>query len=88
MQSADAHLQLEGAVAQPRERQSRKMNWRGVRRVPVIALGLALPSIGVLAGLFAAGRIDLMPALLAVVVIFVLLTLFVMPLALSLAAVQ
>jgi len=64
------------------------MNWRGVRRVPVIALGLALPSIGVLAGLFAAGRIDLMPALLAVVVIFVLLTLFVMPLALSLAAVQ
>jgi two-component system phosphate regulon sensor histidine kinase PhoR len=88
MQSADARLQLDGAVARSRERLSRKMNWRGLRRVPLFALGLALPSIVVLAGLFGTGWLDLVPALLAAGVIFVLLALFVMPLALSLSAVQ
>ncbi len=64
------------------------MNWRGLRRVPFFALGLALPSAAVLAGLFAAGRLDPTAALAGLVVIFVLLALFVAPLAVSLAAVQ
>jgi two-component system phosphate regulon sensor histidine kinase PhoR len=88
MRSADARFQVDGAVAQPRERPAQKMNWRGLRRAPLFALGLVLPSAVVLAGLFLAGRIDFAPALGGAAVIFVLLALFVTPLALSLAAVQ
>jgi two-component system, OmpR family, phosphate regulon sensor histidine kinase PhoR len=64
------------------------MNWRGLRRAPLFAFGLALPSAAVLAGLFATGKLDLAPALIATAAIFLLLVLAIMPLALSLAAVQ
>jgi len=64
------------------------VNWHGLRRVPLFALGLALPSVAVLIGLFIAGRLDLMAALLAAGIVFVMLALFIMPLALSLSAVQ
>jgi two-component system phosphate regulon sensor histidine kinase PhoR len=61
------------------------MNWRSLRRVPLLTLGLALPSMAVLAGLFAAGRIDLTAALVATAVILGLLFLAVVPFARSLA---
>ena len=64
------------------------MNWRGLRRVPLFALGLSLPSVTVLLGLFAAGRIDPTAALAGGLLIIVLLALAVAPLTLSLAAVQ
>ena len=64
------------------------MNWRGLRRVPLFAFVLSLPSSAVLVGLFVAGRIDLPATAIAVIVIFVLLGLFLAPFALSLAAVQ
>ena len=86
MRSADAGLQLEGAGPLSRGRQTRQMNWRGLRRVPVLAFGLALPSAVVLAGLYAAGRLDLPAALIAVAVIFALLAIAVAPFARSLAA--
>jgi two-component system phosphate regulon sensor histidine kinase PhoR len=88
MRSADADLPLDSAVARPRVRQLRPMNWQGARRVAVFALGLTLPSLAVLVGLFFAGRVDLLATLIGVVVIFVLLALFLAPFALSLAAVQ
>lgn len=64
------------------------MNWRGFRRVPIFALGLSLPSAAALVGLVAVGRLDPVPALIAAAVIFVFLALSVMPLIVSLAAVQ
>jgi two-component system phosphate regulon sensor histidine kinase PhoR len=64
------------------------MNWRGLRRVPLFALGLLLPSALVLAGLVALGELGAVPAVLAMAVIFVLLAVFLTPLTLSLAAVQ
>src|SRR5258708_7629641 len=88
MRSADASVRLDPAVAPSQERRSRQMNWRGLRRVPLFALGLALPSALVLAGLFAAGRLDLTAASIAAVAIFALLVLAIAPLAVSLAAVQ
>lgn len=62
------------------------MKWRGLRRVPVLALGLALPSAVVLAWLYAAGRLDLNTALIAVAIIAVLLAIAVAPFASSLSA--
>jgi two-component system, OmpR family, phosphate regulon sensor histidine kinase PhoR len=88
MQSADAGIPVESAVARPRERPARQINWRGLRRVPLFALGLVLPSAAALGVLVAAGEIAPLAALLAVVLVFVLLAFFVAPLASSLAAVQ
>src|SRR5215469_1704120 len=88
MQSADAGIPVESTVARPRERPVRQSNWRGLRRVPLFALGLALPSLAALGFLIAAGQTAPLAGLLAVVVIFVLLALFVAPLVSSLAAVQ
>jgi two-component system phosphate regulon sensor histidine kinase PhoR len=88
MQSADAGFQTDGAVAPPREQPSRQLNWRGLRRVPLLALGFTLPSAAVLIGLVAAGRLDLVTALVAMVAIFVILTIAVAPFATSLSAVQ
>jgi two-component system, OmpR family, phosphate regulon sensor histidine kinase PhoR len=59
-----------------------------LRRVPLFALGLSLPSVAVLLGLFVAGRIDPTAALVGGLLIIVLLALAVAPLTLSLAAVQ
>ncbi|HWD58206.1 MAG TPA: ATP-binding protein [Stellaceae bacterium] len=87
MRSADASLSTDSA-ARPQERPSRQMNWRGLRRLPLFALALALPSAAVLGGLCAAGHIGPRPALGAVLAIFLLLALSLMPLALSLAAVH
>jgi len=64
------------------------MNLRGLRRVPALALGLALPSAAVLAGLFFAHRLGLVAALVAAAAILILLAAFIAPLALSLSAVQ
>ena len=64
------------------------MNWRGLRRVPLFAFGLGLPSALVLLGLCATGWLDSVPALVAAVVIYLSVGLFVAPLASSLAAVQ
>ena len=64
------------------------MNWRALRRVPLFAIGLALPSAAVLAGLFEAGRLDLTAALIAVAVVLVALAVAVMPFVLSLGALQ
>ena len=64
------------------------MNWRGLRRVPIFALGLSLPSAVALLGLFFAGRIDLAATLIAIVVISGLLGFFLAPFMLTLAAVQ
>jgi len=64
------------------------MNWRGLRRVPLFALGLALPSAFVLAALVVAGSLTLAAALIALAAIFGLVALVVAPLALSLSAVQ
>jgi two-component system, OmpR family, phosphate regulon sensor histidine kinase PhoR len=88
MRSADAGIEADATAAPPRERLSRQLNWRGLRRVPLFALALALPSAAVLAGLVAAGHIDLEAALVATAAIFVLLALSLMPLALSLSAVR
>ena len=65
-----------------------EVNWRGLRRVPLFAFALALPSVAVLIGLFAVGRIELAAAAVAAVAIFVLLMLSLAPLALSLWAVR
>jgi two-component system phosphate regulon sensor histidine kinase PhoR len=88
MRSADAGIPVEGALAQPRARSARHINWRGLRRVPLFALGLALPGAAVLGVLVAAHHLDPLAGLGGVVLIFVLLALFVAPLALSLSAVQ
>lgn len=88
MQSADAGFQFEGSVGQPRTRQSRQMRWRGLRRVPLFALGLSLPGAAVMIGLVAADRLDAISALVAALLILILLALCVMPLVLSLTAVQ
>ena len=70
MRSADAGIETDATAAPPRERPSRQLNWRGLRRVPLFAFALALPSAAVLAGLVAAGRIDLEAALAATAAIF------------------
>jgi two-component system phosphate regulon sensor histidine kinase PhoR len=88
MRSADAGIPVESAVVGPPERPARQINWRTLRRVPMFALGLVLPSVVVLGVLIAAGQVPPLSALLAVVLIFALLALFVAPLASSLAAVQ
>jgi len=88
MRSADASLRGDRAAAPLRERPSRPVNWRGLRRVPLFASGLLLPSAVVVIGLYAASRVDLSSALLAIVVIFVLLAVAIAPLALSMTAVQ
>ncbi len=88
MRSADAGIETDATAAPPRERPSRQLNWRGLRRVPLFAFALALPSAAVLAGLVAAGHIDLEAALAATAAIFVLLALSLMPLTLSLLAVR
>jgi two-component system phosphate regulon sensor histidine kinase PhoR len=64
------------------------MNLRGLRRVPMLAVGLALPSAAVLAGLYIAGRLDLAAALAAAAAILILLAVFIAPFLLSLSAVQ
>ena len=61
------------------------MSWRSLRRVPLVAVGLTLPSAAVLTSLHVAGRLDLAPTLIAVAVILVLMAIaatpFVRPLA-------
>jgi two-component system phosphate regulon sensor histidine kinase PhoR len=79
---------MAAAAALPSERQVRRMNWSGLRRVPALALGLALPSATVLVGLYAAGWLALGAALIAAGIVLVLLVIAVAPLALSLAALQ
>src|SRR5580692_5071608 len=64
------------------------MTLGSLRRVPVLAFGLAMPSIAVLAGLFIADRLYLVAALAAAAAVFILLVLLIGPFALSLAAVQ
>ncbi len=64
------------------------MNWRGLRRVPIFALGLSLPSAAALIGLVAASWLDPKPALAAAILIFILLAFSIVPLILSLTAVQ
>jgi two-component system, OmpR family, phosphate regulon sensor histidine kinase PhoR len=88
MRSTDADFPVDGAVAQRRERPMEKMNWRALRRVPLFAIGLALPSAAALIGLFEAGRLDLAAALIAVAVILATLAVAVTPFALSLGALQ
>ena len=88
MRSADASLSVERGVAPTPARPPRPINWRGLRRVPLFALGLSVPSIAVLAVLFAAGWLDLVTAFVAALLIFVLVGLSIIPLVLSLAAVQ
>jgi two-component system phosphate regulon sensor histidine kinase PhoR len=62
------------------------MNWRGLRRVPAVAFGLALPGWAVLAGLAVTSRLDPAAALVAAAIIALLLGLFVAPIVLSLSA--
>jgi two-component system phosphate regulon sensor histidine kinase PhoR len=85
MRSADADWRLDGAGALARSRQTRQMSWRSLRRVPLVAVGLTLPSAAVLTSLHVAGRLDLAPTLIAVAVILVLMAIaatpFVRPLA-------
>jgi two-component system phosphate regulon sensor histidine kinase PhoR len=88
MRSADASLHVDTAVSQLREGRFKQLNWRGLRRVPLYALGLALPGVAVLTGLFVAGRLDLVATLVSAVTIFVLVALAVVPFALSLAGLQ
>jgi len=64
------------------------MNWRALRRVPMLALGWALPSVAVLLGLCFAGRIDLTAALVGAVLVPLLLAIVLAPFACSLMAVQ
>jgi len=85
MRSADAGIQLDGAGSLSRGRQTRQMNWRSLRRVPILALGLALPSAAVLAGLYAAGRLDLIATVIAIAVMPVLLAIAVAPFVRALA---
>ena len=61
------------------------MSWRSLRRVPLFALGLALPTAAVLAGLCAAGRLDLTATLIAIAVTAALLATAVAPFARLLA---
>ena len=86
MRSADAGLRLDGPGSLPRGRETRQMNWRNLRRVPLIALGLALPGSAVLVGLYTAGRLDLTTTLIAVAIILVLMAVAVAPFARPLAA--
>jgi two-component system phosphate regulon sensor histidine kinase PhoR len=94
MQSADAGLPLAGPpAALPRELEAPRLNgsrvnWRRLRRVPGFALGLAVPSLLVLVGLWLTGRLDCRPALVAIVLVTALLALVVAPFARSLAALQ
>ena len=67
---------------------ARFMKLRGLRRVPMLAFGLVLPSAAVLAGLFIAGRLDLAAALVAAAAILILLAVFIAPFLLSLSAMQ
>src|SRR5579872_2757553 len=87
MRSADAGFSIDGAAA-PRGGSWRQMNWRGLRRVPIFALGLSLPSAAALFGLVAASWLDPKPALAAGILIFILLAFSIVPLILSLTAVQ
>jgi len=64
------------------------MTWRGLRRIPALAVGLAVPSGVVLIALFASGRLALVPAVVSGAAIVVLLGLLVAPFSLSLSAVQ
>ncbi|HZK90757.1 MAG TPA: ATP-binding protein [Stellaceae bacterium] len=64
------------------------MNWRGWRRVPLFALALTLPGVAVLAGLYAAARLDPAAALIGAAVMLVALAVAIAPFALSLSAVQ
>jgi two-component system phosphate regulon sensor histidine kinase PhoR len=64
------------------------MNWRGLRRVPAVAIGLALPGWVVLTGLAAVGRLDFVAALVAAVIIALLLGLMIAPVVLSLSGLQ
>jgi len=61
------------------------MNWRSLRRVPLMALGFALPGMAVFVGLFAAGRLDLTAALVAIALILVLMAVAAAPFARPLA---
>ncbi len=88
MRSADASVEGAAAAAPARQRLLYEVNWRGLRRVPLFAFALALPSVAVLIGLFVAGRIELAAAAVAALAIFVLLMLSLAPLALSLWAVR
>jgi two-component system phosphate regulon sensor histidine kinase PhoR len=88
MRSADAGLQVEDTGSPPRERPSRQINWQGLRRVPLFALGLSVPSAAVLIGLYVAGRIDLIATLTAIVLICFILGLALMPFIMGLAAAQ
>ena len=60
--------------------------WRGLRRVPALALGLSVPAWAVLAGLVLSGLLGAVPAALAAAAILVLTALLVTPTALSIAA--
>ena len=64
------------------------MSLRGLRRVPLLAFGLALPSVAVLAGLVVSGRLGSAVAVAAVAFILIVLVAFIAPFALALAAVQ
>jgi two-component system phosphate regulon sensor histidine kinase PhoR len=64
------------------------MNLRGLRRVPLYALGLALPSAVVLGGLFGEGQLDLAAALACALLILLLLAVVVTPFASSLVAIE
>jgi len=61
------------------------MSWRSLRRVPILALGLTLPSAAVLAGLCAAGRLDLPATLIGIALIPALLAVAVAPFVRALA---
>jgi two-component system phosphate regulon sensor histidine kinase PhoR len=67
---------------------ARTVTLRGLGRVPPLAIGLALPSAAVLAGLFFAGRVDLVTALAATAAILVVLAIGVTPFVLSMIRVQ
>jgi two-component system, OmpR family, phosphate regulon sensor histidine kinase PhoR len=86
MRSADASFRFDAPV-RPDDRQA-KMKWRGLRRVPLLALALALPSTVVLATLLLVGRFDAVAAVIGTLVIIVALGVAIAPFALSLAAVQ
>jgi two-component system, OmpR family, phosphate regulon sensor histidine kinase PhoR len=88
MRSAEARFPLDTAGAAPRDSRPRQVNWRGLRRVPLFALGFTLPSAAALGALCIAGLLGPITALIAVAAIFLLLMLTVAPLILSLGAVQ
>jgi two-component system, OmpR family, phosphate regulon sensor histidine kinase PhoR len=85
MRSADAGLQLDGAGPLARGRQTRRINWRSLRRVPLIASGFATPGVAVVVALCATGRLDIATAAIAIAVIFVLMAAAVVPFARPLA---